>query len=275
MSITDPRQPEQFSPTVRAVYDTLRRLTADDGTGPTHAIVASEIGASPITVRRAIDVLRDASLLKSDARYVNNRQVSNSYSFPTTTGDLMPAHSSTNYEQAIYVLSSSEAVDPDDLEDPDEDPEPMNLEPDLDTSSTVCTRVQSPALGFAQCTQDQEPRRLGESRAVSGISSDIFVKLHQVNELVDDFASRVDRVGPSRRRKFWNTAYGMLIEDGLAIDEVRDVVEHAFAHEHRLACELDVDEDVFLTSTGDIKLTRLDQIRVVYPEILADLQNEA
>ena len=129
--------------------------------------------------------------------------------------------------------------------------------------------MQSPALGFAQCTQDQEPPQDGGARALSGIGSGIFAELHRVNQLVDAFASRVNRVGPSRRRKFWNTAYGMLIEDRLAPDEILDVIDHAFAHQDRLAYELDGADET--GNDWDRGITRLKQIADFYPDIRADM----
>jgi hypothetical protein len=183
----------------------------------------------------------------------------------------MPAHSSTNYEQAIYTYVSEEPepVEEPDLEDPDEDPEAVDLEPSLPETHLLDKARLSldvPALGFAQCRAREVPQELGES---VNKRPNILVVLHQADELVEAFASHVNRVGPVRRRKFHDTAYQMLMHDRRPIDEIIDVVDHAFTHAERLAYEMDDADDTI--NGWDRGLTRLRQVRDFYDDIRADM----
>ena len=95
---------------MRAVRDAILSFDRDD---PTRAEIAAGAGVSVATVKRAVQKLCDVGMLKSEAQFRNNKQVSNSYQVPTSIGDLMLGQN----DPAIYVLSSEEedpeVVDPD------------------------------------------------------------------------------------------------------------------------------------------------------------------
>ena len=100
----------------------------------------------------------------------------------------------------------------------------------------------------------------------------ILTELYLVDVIVEAFKSHVDRVGPKRRRKFWQSAYEMLMHDRYPLAEILDVIEHAFAHQDRLAYTMDDADDTL--NGWDRGLTRLRQIRDFYPEILADMTSK-
>jgi hypothetical protein len=248
-----------------AVYDVLCRRTGLDGIGPTRAAVAEEAGVALITVRRAIGKLRDAGLLKVEPRFENHRQVSNRYEFPSHYRVV----DGGSYEPPLYMYVKEDSVlGPDSVVEPDSSP-PESLP---HTPQPHSPGDQSRALGCAQCTPGDGSRQVGGAREWWENRPNIFTVRPAVDEVVEAFTAHVNRVGPSRLRKFQDTALLMLLEDKRPQTEILDVIEHAFIHQDRLAYDLDGATD---TCNGwDRGLTRLRQVRDFYPDILADLRGQ-
>jgi hypothetical protein len=95
----------QVGPAPAVVYAILAANEADGVTQMTHKQVADAAGVSVIKVRRSIDQLRDAGLLKREPQFRQSGQTANLYHIPAFA---TPAHSEQAYTDVTnQVVSDS------------------------------------------------------------------------------------------------------------------------------------------------------------------------
>jgi hypothetical protein len=224
----------------------------------THAEVAEKAGIPYIGVRRAIDKLRQAGLLKSEEQYRNNRQRANLYRVLPRGHSVPPAHT----EQANYIhidTSSTSLLKKNEDKEINEDEETVVPVPAISEASgalrapcgtgTSRTEGELPASGGSQVVDGKQEIWPSPDSAIPVRSSGWFRNIFEIDRearwltvtferMVLDLDSRYRRsvgkkrretVGDSRKRKYLKASRAWLGElDAPPLAEICEVARWVF-----------------------------------------------
>ncbi|MBB5161592.1 hypothetical protein [Mycobacterium sp. AZCC_0083] len=268
------------------VHSVLVAHDIGDGMQLTHKRLAKLTNMPVIKVRRAIDTLRDAGLLKAEAVFQDNWQQANLYQIPTSAkpdrSEQPPAHSEQPNSYIYQVdkdKKNQEVVDNQVVlpkkSYPDTDlggesraslreeatdlqaVEPGKVDRDRDTVITLADLDQP---GGARSARSQQAVPVG-ARSARMRRDNIFSRFTKANEIVETFHASIEEatqreVKNQQRIRGWHTSARVLLQDGHSLEEVLEVIGYVFG------------QGLMDKRHGPEKITNLKQIRDEYEYFL-------